>query len=170
MFTLIWVEGISFDQYVFLSGLQPARFRPFGHLRRSQGQSRWNADDQASIATKLPPVSFSRGWWHYNLYTFVWKSILFLFDVLKVQIHSSFGFSSAFNLYWGRSIHCLTRGYLWRVMPIAGRLTPQSNSCLAQLLPSNSGRSLCHFPMLAGDSYRIWNDNKTPNSLLTPNS
>ena len=23
--------------------------------------------------------------------------------------------------------------------------------------------------MLAGDSYRIWNDNKTPNSLLTPN-
>jgi len=86
-----------------------------------------------------------------------------------VQIHSSFSFSSAFNLYWGKSIHCLTRGYLWRVMPIARRLTPQSNSSLAQLLPSNSVRSLCHFPMLAGDSYRIWNDNKTTNSLLTPN-
>ena len=41
---------VDWNQLTFgKSGLKPARFdRPFGHLRRSQGQSRWNADDQAT--------------------------------------------------------------------------------------------------------------------------
>ena len=97
-----------------------------------------------------------------------------------VQIHSSFSFSSAFNLYWGKSIHCLTRGYLWRVMEIARRLTPQSNSSFLTTFAKQFWQIpipvifpcwlvIEYQPLKWSDSYSIWNDNKTTSSLFTPN-